>query len=439
MKVTLIRAGLFPGRSHDAMKPGVFRIAAALLPENVQLDCYDDRIEALPERIESDIIAISTDTFSARRAYLLAKKYKRKYNLIVLGGFHPTVCPEEAGTYADVVMMGDAEATWPPFFSDIKQGTVKSLYDGTKCSQVPMAVTAGNDAPYYGKRYIKVGMIQFSRGCKFHCDFCSVKSMYPGVVRQKSLTDLIAEIKSTKEKLLFFVDDNLFLDEGSARKLFLAVKPLKKKWACQISLEVAKNANLLKLMKESGCILVLIGFESLKKENLLKMNKQANLETRDYEAAIQTIYAQGIMIYGTFVLGYDGDTTEDARIIMEFALQHNMAVANFNPLIPMPGTALYSRLQSEGRLLYNGKWWLDDTYHYGDTAFLPVGMTPEELRDCCRKVRYEYYNFRNILKRAWRLKIHRRPYGFFVYMMLNLVSALEIRRKQGRLLGGDTR
>ena len=225
------------------------------------------------------------------------------------------------------------------------------------------------------------------------------------------------------------------MNEESARKLFEAIKPLRKRWACQISLEVAFKDDILTLMKESGCIMVLIGFESLNEENLKLMNKAANLRIKHYEDAIGNIYSHGIMIYGMFVLGYDYDTSDSIRETMDFALRNNLAVANFNPLMVLPGTPLYERMRSEGNLLFK-KWWLDDNYRYGDAMFVPRSMSPQELSDGCRNARYTFNSYRNIFRRLWGAKVnHKGIINTVVFLLANLISRSEIRRKQGTGLG----
>ncbi|MBQ8039388.1 MAG: B12-binding domain-containing radical SAM protein, partial [Lachnospiraceae bacterium] len=349
MKVTLIKVSMLEGKGYDAMKPLIFPIFESVTPKDVKIEYIDQRIEDIPDEIDSDVIALSVETFAARRAYQIARKYKTDKNKIVMGGFHPTALPDEALEYCDTVLIGDAEDTWPEFVKDYKSGTVKERYIST--NQQSLEKIDFNSPAFQGKKYNKIGLVQFSRGCKFDCDFCSVNSFYTCKVRQKPLEIIVDEIRSIKEKILFFIDDNIFLNEKTAIELFEAIKPLKKKWACQISMDVAFNDKMLKIMKESGCILVLIGFESLNKENLKKMNKVANLEIERYEEAIKNIYKYKLMIYATFVLGYDYDTKESIEATMKFALDNNFAAANFNPLIPMPGTKLYSRLEDEKKLL----------------------------------------------------------------------------------------
>jgi len=179
-------------------------------------------------------------------------------------------------------------------------------------------------------------------------------------------------------------------------------------------------------------MVVIIGFESLNADSLRQMNKNANLAA-DYETVIKNIHRAGLMIYGTFVIGYDADTSETALELAAFAKKHHFAIANFNPLIPTPGTELYARLEREGRLLYD-KWWIDPVYRYGDTAFQPKGMTPEQLAQSCRRARYSFYSFRGIMARFRSVNI-RGWFNFWVYLLANIISGVSIRQKQGRRLG----
>lgn len=435
MKVTLIKVSMLEGKSYDAMKPLIFAIFDAVTPKEIEINYIDDRIEDLPLQIDSDVIALSVETFAARRAYQIAKQYKTPHNRIVIGGFHPSALPEEALEYCDTVLIGDAEDTWPAYLSDLQKGVEKDRYISSHKESL-MRIDFNSKA-FAGKKYNPIGLLQFSRGCKFRCDFCSVGSFYNCKVRQKSLELIIEEMKAIREKLLFFIDDNIFLDERSAIELFEAIKPLNKRWACQISMDVALNDKLLQIMKESGCVLVFIGFESLNPDNLKLMNKVANLQLETYEKAIQTIHKHGLMIIASFVLGYDYDTPASIEATLQFAMKHRLAATHFNPLIPLPGTKLYARLEAEGKLLYP-KWWLEEGYRYGDTVYYPARMTPEELQEGCKQARYTFNTYKNIFRRLWGNKVHRRPFHALIFLALNLISRKEIHRKQGKVLGGKS-
>lgn len=430
MTVTFIRLNMFEHISCDAMKPLLFGIIKSHTPEDIHIRFIDERVESLPEKISSDIIAFSVETFTAKRAYILAKKYKSDSNIIVMGGFHACVMAEEILKYADSVITGDAEGKWEEFLADCRKGAPKRIYRSDETRPLELF---RDDPTVYRHKYYGIGVYQISRGCKFSCGFCSIKTMY-GCVRRKSADMVYEELKNAREKIIFFVDDNLFYDKTSAIELFRRIAPLKKKWACQISMDAARDDSLLSEMKKAGCFLLLMGFESLNPESLVGMHKAANL-AGDYESVIAGIYRHGMLIYGTFVLGCDGDGSDVFDRTLEFAVKNRLAVTNFNPLIPMPGTEVYRQMEEQGRLRYR-KWWLSDKYRYGETAFLPKNMSPEELMNGCLRIRTRFYSAGCILKRLFSNPINFRPINFFVFILANLISHREILKKQGQLLGG---
>lgn len=431
MKITFIRLNMFEHLSSDAMKPLLFGIIKSLTPPQYEISFIDERVEKLPDKIDSDIIAFSVETYTAKRAYILAKQYKSQNNRIVMGGFHACVMPDEMLRYADTVIIGDAEDTWGVFLKDCAAGKPKRRYVSSETFSLPGFT---DDSSVYKHNYHGIGVHQISRGCKFNCDFCSIKTMYH-CVRRKSVDAIAQELRQAKEKIIFFVDDNLFYDKASAMALFEKIAPLKKKWACQISMDAAKDDELLSCMKKAGCFLVLMGFESLNAASLREMHKTANLSVTDYEDILKKIYRHGLLVYGTFVLGCDGDNMDVFDKTYRFAVKNKLAVTNFNPLIPMPGTEVYRRMERESRLIYK-KWWLSDRYRYGETAYMPKNMTPDALRDGCFKMRTDFYSIPCILKRLFLNPIHLKPFNLFVFLLTNLISRREIHKKQGQLLGG---
>jgi radical SAM superfamily enzyme YgiQ (UPF0313 family) len=190
----------------------------------------------------------------------------------------------------------------------------------------------------------------------------------------------------------------------------------------------------MKLMRDSGCISVVVGFESLSKESLVAMRKGWNLRYGGYEKAIKTFHDHGIMIYGTFVHGYDNDDKDSFKRNLEFAINSRFFLANFNPLTPTPGTSLYERLKREKRLIAD-PWWLSDQYTYGSAHFIPKQMTAKELTDGCFWARTEFNKFSNIGKRFFYNA--QSFYHMGVYLAANIVSRSEIRKKHGTPLYKD--
>lgn len=434
MRIAVVRPAVFGTPTSDTMMPLLFAILKPLTPPDIDIIFYDERSRALPETIEADVLALTVETFACKRAYLIADRYRRSGVLVAMGGHHPSMLPDEAAEHADVVLIGDAEDTWPQFISDLKSGCHAPRYNSSgKCS---LADVQYDYSVFPKGHYPLVAPVQFGRGCRYSCDFCSVHAFYGSTLRSRPIERVADDIKKLRQKYLFFVDDNLFSSEEDAVGLFEMLRPLGKKWGCQISLDVAKNLRLLHLMKKSGCIMVIIGFESLNRQNLQQMGKGANLSMPDYEMAIDNIYRAGMMIYGTFVIGYDADTKDTANELMQFAIKHRFSIANFNPLMPMPGTPLYSKLKGEGRLPYE-RWWLHKDFRYGDAMLKPASMSGEELLNSCKSARFRFNSPGNILRRAGNLRANSRsPLNLFIFLVASLVSRREIHFKQSRPLGG---
>lgn len=433
MKITLVRPSLTGGGSWDAMEPLALAILKGLTPPGVEVACVDDRLEAVPCEEPTDLVALTVETFTARRAYQIAAAYRRRGVPVVMGGYHPTLVPEEALTHAEAVVAGDAEGVWERVVDDTRRGRLGGVY--RQQTPLPLAGPPPDRSAYAGKRYAPLTLHQYGRGCRFACDFCSIRAFYGTVQRRRPVGDLVAEIEAAGRRDVLFVDDNLFVGPEAARELFGALEPLGLRWACQASIDVARDPSLVERMAASGCHTVLLGFESLAPESLDQMRKGWNLRWQSYETAVRRLYDAGIMIYGTFVFGYDHDTPESFDAALEFAQRHHFELANFNPLTPTPGTPLYRRLEAEGRLLYE-RWWLDPAYRYGEATFRPRGMSPEALAEGCYRARTQFNRVGSMVRRLAGERHHwqsARRLGQFV--LANLISRREIHAKQGVALG----
>ena len=433
MKITFVRPNLFESRSTDAMHPLCFAILKSLTPADVETALYDERVEAVPLDEPTDLVAMTVETYTARRSYQLAAEFRRRGVPVVMGGYHPTFLPEEALRYADAVVAGDAEGVWPRVVEDARSGNLQPLY---RREEFPSLGGSRPDRSIFaGKRYAPVGLVQYGRGCRYNCNFCSIRAFYGGSLRQRSTEEVVEEIKRLRSKFIFLVDDNIFVDVPKAAELFEALIPLKILWSCQVSIDIAHQAELVKLMRRSGCVNALVGFESLNPESLTQMRKGWNLKYGDYQSAIKVFQDAGIMIYGTFVFGYDHDTVESFDQAVQFAIQNKFYLANFNPLTPTPGADLYTQLAQENRLIYD-RWWLDPEFRYGHATFHPKGMTADELTAGCLRARLRFNTYRSLMQRALAPRTNlRSPYRLGIFLLSNLISKREILRKQGRPLG----
>ena len=398
MKIALIRPNMGNYRSSDAMTPLALGILAARSAGH-EVVLYDDRVEAVPERPDADLAAFSVETFTARRAYQLADAMRAHGITVVMGGYHPTMLPEEALQHADAVVTGDADGVWEQVLQDQAQGRLQRLYRST--NQHDLRDIRIDRRIFAHKRYAPVELVQYGRGCRFACDFCSIHRFYGHRVRVRPTADVYAELQQiNRKRLLFFVDDNLFSNAPQLLALLAAIAPLKLRWSCQISIDVARDAHLLDQLAAAGCRYVLIGFESMERDNLKQMGKGWNHVAGSYRDVVRALHQRGIGIYGTFVFGYDHDTADTIARSLDFALEAELDIANFNPLTPTPGSALYERLRQENRLI-SPQWWLDPHYRYGDPIFTPASMSAHDMTQGCFDAKQRFYAWSSIAKRVW--------------------------------------
>lgn len=425
MKIAVILVNMFEGRHVDAMQPILFAILDALSP-GYDLAFYDERIAPLPDGIDADLFALSVDTFSAARAYRLADTLRGRNKTVVLGGIHPTAMPDEAQAHADAVIVGEAEDTWPRLLADFAAGKLRARYT----SRQPALISFDTDHPALREGYLPMGLMETSRGCPHHCDFCSVKVLYPGRVRRKPLALVEQEIARSPHRLLFFVDDNLFSDRNYFIRLAELLKKYKKRWAAQVSVDVTEDEILLRQAKDSGCVLLLMGFESLHQDALEEMHKRQNVKS-DLTRVAKRVHANGMLLYATFVFGYDEDTADRVKEVEAFARNLGITVVNFNPLQPMPGTGLYRRLLRQDRIRHRS-WWLDPAYRYGEMVFEPKKASARVLSGEVAAVRERFYAPWNTFLRWLRNPAARTPVNTFIHFLLSHISRKEIRRKKGR-------
>lgn len=436
MKIALIRPNMGDYRSSDAMPPLAMGILAARAGGR-EVVLYDDKVEAVPETLDADLIAMSVETFTARRAYELAARFRRQGKRLVMGGYHPTFLPREALAHADAIVVGDAEGAWEQLLADAEAGRLRRVYQGD--NDASLAGVRIDRSIFAGKAYAPIELIQYGRGCRFACDFCSIHGFYGPRVRVRPAAEIQRELetiqaRSGRHRLLFFVDDNLLSNRENLDALLAVIRPLGLRWSCQISIDVARDPALLDRLAEAGCCYALIGFESLEPENLAQMKKRWNRVAGDYLDVARALHQRGIGIYGTFVFGYDRDTPDTIRRSLDFALEARLEIANFNPLTPTPGSGLYQRLALEARLL-SPEWWLDPGYRYGDPIFIPRAMSPEALAEECFEAKRQFYAWSSIARRVLGGDMPFSGFRATMTAIANLISRREVYRKQGRLLG----
>ena len=396
-------------------------LLAALTPPGHTMTLVDEAFAPDDMNQDVDLVGITVMTDLALRAYHIADTYRQKGVKVVLGGIHPTVLPDEALEHADAVVVGEAEGIWPRLLSDAASGQMQRLYRAAKMTDLNGLPKPRRDlfpgTKCNGHAPIPIG-VETSRGCPYDCDFCSIGQTLGHQYRVRPVQEVIAEIESIDSPHLFFVDDALGLNRNEAKKLFTEMIPLRRLWLGQGTVSLAEDLELLRLMRRSGCMGLLIGFESVQKETQNEMKKIKNLRIDFYEA-MRRFHGEGFGILGAFVFGFDYENKDVFEQTLEFIMRSRLDCVELRILTPFPGTRLYERLLSEGRL-FVPDWWLRG-YPPDTLLFQPKGMTADELMSGFARLNRQTYSFGAMIKRFFGMSPWKRTLlGCQVYAGVNL-------------------
>jgi hypothetical protein len=244
--------------------------------------------------------------------------------------------------------------------------------------------------------YMTINCAQTTRGCPHQCDFCHVTHFFGKTYRCRPVDEVIEEVKRLEGDFLVFIDDNITGNRQYAKELFTRLKPMKKKWASQASMTLTRDPELLKLAAESGCVSLFVGIESLSSENLKDVNKTFN-RAHQFEEAIKALHDHDIMILAGFIFGLDHDDEGVFERTLRFCERNRIELPSFFILTPLPGTTLFQRMESEGRLLH--KDW--GQYNGATVVFKPRLMKEETLQRGFNWACKETYSWGSIFKRVF--------------------------------------
>jgi len=405
--VSIVRVRESRWNRYRVWKPlSLMALAGLTPPEAWDITIVDENLGApdYPAMPRPDLVGITSFTSQAPRAYEVAAHFRRLGVPVVMGGIHATMCLDEVMEHVDSVVTGEAEGVWPQVLEDARQGCLKRRYDGglAKIGDIP---PARHDL--LPTRYA-FGAVQTTRGCPLNCSFCSVTAFNGARYRQRPIADVVREFQTIREKRVLVVDDNLVGTRpehiARAKNLFRAMARanLKKEWVAQATINFSDDEELLALAAKAGCRGVFIGFESPTPEGLRELGKKYNLlKGRDFRASVRSIQRHNILVVGSFILGLDVDEPGIGKRIAEAATQYGVDNLNALFLTPLPGTRLWDRMRSTGRIVLDA--FPEDWKYY--TLTFPVArykhLSPdgviEEMISCDRS----FYSMPRILRRMW--------------------------------------
>ena len=242
MKLTLIKPNM--GRlgqrryvDSGRMEPLQLGVLAALTPPEVEVVLHDDRMEDIPFDDPTDLVAITVETFTARRSYEIAAAYRARGVPVVMGGMHPTLIPQEVAQHCDAMVTGDAESVWAQVIADAAAGRLQPHYHGA-IGRVPQQGVITRRDLFAGKGYLPITLLQYTRGCPYNCSYCAISAYFGHSQCHRDVAEVVEEIRSQRRRYLFFVDDNIVADHDAAKELFAALIPLKVRWVSQGSIDM---------------------------------------------------------------------------------------------------------------------------------------------------------------------------------------------------------
>ncbi len=389
-----LRIGRFVRSMREA--PLTLTTLAALIPPDpeIHIKLVDGSIDPIPLDYPADLVGISVITGCAPAAYKLADHYRSRGVPVVLGGVHVTILPGEAAPHADCLVLGRAEQTWPLVIADFKRGRLRRVYrEPPPEGEALPAVPAPRTDLQRRSGYMVADTIQATRGCRRTCDFCTVPVVWPKYLK-RPVGDVIRDIRQAPGRIIAFNDVSLVEDVDYATELFTAMIPLKKKWGGLVTADFMRYPGLVDLMARSGCVYLLLGFESTDKSSLTQIHKGFNKPV-NYREIVRELHARSISVQGCFVFGFDQDDRSIFRKTVDEVLDLKIDIPRYSLYTPYPGTILFKRLMKEGRIL-SFNWNDYDTMH---VVIRPALMSPAELYDGFKWAYKETFRLRHIVRR----------------------------------------
>ena len=373
---------------------------AGYLDDSDEITLHDEHVERLDldelsENGRPDLVVIQAYITSARRAYEIADHFRALGVYVAMGGLHVSSLPDEAARHADSIFIGPGEDTWPKFLADLRRGEPAARYVSTTRTLVGLPPIRRDLIARH--RYLVPNSIVVSRGCPHHCDFCYKDAFFTGgksyYVQQ--VDDALAEIDRLPGRHLYFLDDHLFGNRRFATELFAGMAGAGRLWQAASTVDAVLAPGLLEAAVEAGLRSLFVGFESVNSSNLGQAGKRQNVG-RDYGAVVRRLHDAGVMVNASFVFGMDGDRPDVFDRTVAWAIENGIETATFHVMTPYPGTALYSRIAAEGRILHSD-W---DRYDTRQAVFQPIGMSIEELEDGYQRAYRDFYRWGAIWRGA---------------------------------------
>jgi radical SAM superfamily enzyme YgiQ (UPF0313 family) len=370
---------------------------AAVTPYDVQLRLLMETTENIPYDEHWDAVGLTGMGSGIVRAWQISDEFRRRGVKTIIGGIAASLAdPGLTLRHCDSIVIGEAENVWPEVVSDLAAGRLQKIYRmiyRPAIDQLPVP-------RYELMNNSRIGLwrpVQATRGCPFYCNFCSTTAFFQGTYRKRPIDQIIRDVRAAKKHgthYIAFIDDNICVHFDYSAELFEALIPEKIIWMSQCSLHITENIGLVKLAYKSGCRLLSIGIESVNSASLSEIDKEWNRPER-YAAAFKVLRENGIDVSTEMIIGFDSDDSSVFKKTYDFITQNKISIPRVHILTPIPGTELFERMESRGRIIsrdFGG-------YSGGKVNFLPGLMGPEELQAGYWGLYRQLFKWRSLFKR----------------------------------------
>ena len=349
-------------------------VAACIPKDQYQVVLTDENIETIDFDLKADLVGISAMTSYVNRGYEIAERFRVKGVPVVMGGVHPSFMPQEALQHSDAVVIGEVELVIDKLLDDLKQGSMRDTYKSDMLH--PMV---GMPMPRYDllkkHRYVNKTFVQTSRGCHQGCTFCAEPLMNGLKFRYRPVDEVIHEVENCGARTISINDADFFGTPERPKEVMRALRGRGIQWQAGVTSKLAQDDRMLELAAESGCTMLSIGFESISRETLKSVHKHVN-RPENFMALVEKVHSYGIMVFGLFMFGFDGDNISVFDETVKFNIAAKYDACAYSVLTPYPGTLTWYEMKKAGRIV-SFDW---SMYDQGHVVYRPAGMSADELR-----------------------------------------------------------
>lgn len=396
---------------------------AACFPPEVSLTLFYEKCTEVDTGGDFDLVFFTTMGSSIARAEELSAIFRRRGIKTVVGGYSVPPFLDRCLEHFDAAVIGDGEGVIPRILDDFRMNSLRRVYENLAPSLAHLPEPRWDLVP--PEVLGNVVPIEASRGCPNGCTFCAVSFQYHSSFRKRPVEDVVREIRSARKQLgrhlYYFTDPNFTADLGFAKALLRAIRELKIHWLASVDIRCLVDSEFLALARESGCYGLQVGFETLSESELENVNKRFAAKF-DYSEIIRRAQDQGIPLVALMMVGFDSDDLSTFTRIRAFLEKNHLPMAVIHPMIPIPGTPFFKRLEAEDRLLENDPKLCDGLHVF----FRPKHFSPEELLERFWALNRRIFSLRSIVRRFFHKSFFQNPLAYFILLITNLFHARKL-------------